>query len=265
LILITSTQRAVRDLRQGTLSPRLWILLAWNDLEAKYRRTILGTFWQTLTSAAYIVGLTVVFSSIRGHRGDEFVLYLAAGYTAFSLISGFVSSGANAFQRGASLLMAYDLPASIHVYRAVTNEFIMFAHSLVIMLGVWIYSETWPTVNTLLLFPALILMFALGCGVVMTFGLLGARFRDVSPAVATVTSFLFLVTPIFWRREDLGSRTWIVDLNPFYHATNLIRRPLMGEAPDPINWYVCIAMAIVSLILGTLGFIKYRRQLVYWL
>lgn len=246
-------------------SPRLWVLLAWNDLEAKYRRTILGTFWQTLTSAAYIVGLAVIFSTIRLRNTENFILYLAAGYTAFSLFSGFVGAGASAFTRGRSLLVAYTLPASIHVFRAVTNEYIMLAHSLAIMVGVWIYTGVWPTLYTLLLIPALILMFVAGWGIVMTFGLLGSRFRDVAPAVSTATSFLFLVTPIFWRREDLASKVWIVDFNPFYHAVNLIRRPLMGEAPDPVNWYVCGGIAAVMVTIGVLGFLRYRRQLVYWL
>ena len=264
-ILITSTQRAVQDLLDGLKSPGLWLLLAWNDLEAKYRRTILGTFWQTLTMAAYIVGLAVVFSTIRQRNMENFLLYLAAGFTGFSLITGFLGSGVSAFHRGVALLKAYDLPASIHVFRTVANEYILFAHSFVIMAAVWIYTGTWPTVFTLLIIPAAVLLFFLGIGVVLCMGLLGARFRDVSPATTTLVSFMFLVTPIFWLRSDLGDRAWVADYNPLYHATNLIRAPLMGEAPDPINWYVCLGMAAVSLIFGILGFIRYRRQLVYWL
>lgn len=263
--MITSTQRAAQDLLTGLRSPRIWLLLAWQDLEAKYRRTILGTFWQTLTMAAYIAGLAVVFSTLRQRNMENFILYLAAGFTGFSLITGFLTGGVGAFHRGEALLKAYDLPASLHVFRTVSNEFILFGHSLAIMAAVWIYTESPPTLYTLLLLPASALMFVLGIGVVLCMGLLGARFRDVSPATTTVTSFMFLVTPIFWLREDLGDRVWVVDYNPLYHATNLIRRPLMGEAPDPINWYVCAGLAAASLILGVAGFLRHRRQLVYWL
>lgn len=263
--MITSTQRAVQDLLTGLRSPSIWFLLAWNDLEAKYRRTILGTFWQTLTMAAYIVGLTVVFSTIRQRGMENFILYLAAGFTGFGLMSGFFTSGTSAFHRALPLLRAYDLPASIHVFRAVVNEYILFGHSIVIMAAVWIYTGVWPTLYTLLLFPAAALLFVAGVGCVMCTGLLSARFRDVAPAVQTLVSFLLLVTPIFWVREDLGDKVWVADFNPMYHAMNLIRRPLMGEAPDLINWYVCGGIAVVSVILGLYGFIKYRRQLVYWL
>lgn len=263
--MITSTQRAAQDLLSGLRSPGIWLLLAWNDLEARYRRTILGTFWQTLTMAAYIVGLAVVFSTIRVRSMENFLLYLSAGFTGFSLISGFLGSGVTAFHRGQALLKSYDLPASIHVFRTVANEYILFAHSLVIMAAVWIYTGVYPTFYTLLIIPAAALMFVVGVGLVLCVGLLGARFRDVSPAMTTLMSFMFLVTPIFWLREDLGDRTWVADFNPMYHAMNLIRRPLMGEAPDLLNWYVCAGMAAVSVAIGVLAFIKHRRQLVYWL
>lgn len=263
--MITSTQRAAKDLLDGVKSPKIWFLLAWSDLEARYRRTILGTFWQTLTMAAYIVGLAVVFSTIRVRQMDNFLLYLSAGFTGFSLISGFLGSGVGAFHRGQALLKSYDLPASIHVFRTVANEYILFAHSAVIMAAVWIYTGSYPTLYTLLLIPAAALMFLAGVGLVMCVGLLGARFRDVSPAMTTLMSFMFLVTPIFWQREDLGERTWLADFNPIYHAMNLIRRPLMGEAPDLINWYVCAGIAVVSLLIGIASFLQHRRQLVYWL
>ena len=263
--MIKSTNRAVEDLLAGLRSPRLWVLLAWNDLEARYRRTILGTFWQTLTMAAYIVGLAVVFSTIRAQNMENFLVYLAAGFTGFSLITGFLGSGVGAFHRGEALLKSYDMPASIHVFRSVVNEYILVGHSMILIAGVWIYTSTLPTAYTLLLIPAVALLFLVGVGVVLCMGLLGARFRDVTPATTTLISFMFLVTPIFWRREDLGDRAWIADYNPLYHATNLIRRPLMGEAPDPLNWYVCLGLAAGGLLVGVLCFVRYRRRLVYWL
>lgn len=263
--MINSTNRAIEDLVAGLRSPRLWALLAWNDLEARYRRTILGTFWQTLTMAAYIVGLAVVFATIRAQNMENFLLYLAAGFSGFSLITGFINSGVSTFHRGEALLKSFDMPASIHVFRTVVNEYILFGHSLVLMAGVWIYTLTMPTAYVLLLVPAIALLFIAGVGIVLCIGLLGARFRDVAPATTTLTSFMFLVTPVFWRREDLGDRTWIADYNPLYHAMNLVRRPLMGQAPDPLNWYVCLGLAVGSLLLGLLCFVRYRARLVYWL
>jgi ABC-type polysaccharide/polyol phosphate export permease len=133
------------------------------------------------------------------------------------------------------------------------------------MIGVWIYTGSYPNMNTLLIVPVSALLFFLGVGITLCMGLLGARFRDVFPAVTTITSFMFLVTPIFWSRDDLGDRVWVADYNPLYHAMNLVRRPLMGEIPDPANWYVCIGLAIGSLTIGIAAFLRYRRQLVYWL
>lgn len=263
--MITSTQRAVGDLLAGLRSPRVWLLLAWTDLEARYRRTILGTFWQTLTMAGYILGLAFVFGAIRGRDLHDYLLYLAAGITAWQLIVGFVAEGASTFFRGANLLRAYNLPASLHIFRVVVNNYITFAHGLVILILVYFYTGNVPNLYTLWVIPAIILFFFMGIGIVMCMGLLGARFRDVDPAVATLMSFLFIMTPIFWQREDLTTRQWIADYNPFYHLVQLIRSPIMGEAPSLTNWSVGLSICVVSLVVGTYSFIRHRQQITYWL
>ena len=261
----TSTQRAVHDLWAGLKSPRIWLLLAWYDLEARYRRTILGPLWHTLTMAGWIIGLAVIFSTIRYRSDETFLVYLSAGVTGWTLLAGILSEASTAFQRGANLLSTYDLPASVHIFRSVTNQLIMFAHTLVVMAGILIYTGTALTPYSLLLIPALGLYFVFGVGATMCLALLGARFRDVAPALGAMLAFLFLVTPVFWRRESLGDRTWIADYNPLYHVLEIIRSPLMGVPADPASWGVATALAIGLTAVGTLAFVRFRRVLNYWI
>ena len=261
----TSTQRAAHDLWAGFKSPRIWLLLAWYDLEARYRRTILGPLWHTLTMAGWIVGLAVIFSTVRYRDDDGFLLYLSAGVTGWTLLAGMLGEGSSAFQRGGNLLATYDLPASVHIFRSVMNQLIMFAHTLVVMAGILIYTGTGLTLHSLMIIPAVGLYFVFGVGATMCLALLGARFRDVSPALGAALAFMFLVTPVFWRKESLGDRMWIADYNPLYHLLEVIRAPLMGQPAAPVSWGVAVVLAIGLTAVGTLAFMRFRRVLNYWI
>jgi len=57
-------QRALADLREGILQWRLAAALAWGDIKHRYRGSVLGPFWVTLTTAAMVVALGFFYSHI---------------------------------------------------------------------------------------------------------------------------------------------------------------------------------------------------------
>lgn len=258
------SQRALDDLVRGAKSFRVWTLLAHDDLQARYRRTVLGPFWQTILHAGMIIGLTILFSNVLKRPVNEFLLYVTAGVTGWTLITGLLLEGSTAFSRGQPLIQAYDLPASLHVFRVVLNQMIVFAHNLVVYAGVILFTQMWPTPSLLLLAPGLTVIFLAGVGWALVFGLLGARFRDVTPAIGAATTILFLLTPIFWHRADIENAPWFVDYNPLYHLLELVRQPLMGGYATPANWAAGLAVAAASLVVGAYAFVAYRRQISYW-
>ncbi|MCH7539362.1 MAG: hypothetical protein IH999_03010 [Proteobacteria bacterium] len=56
------------DIAAGIRSWRLWTAWAWIDTRQRYRRSVLGPFWITLSLGAWIVGLGVVFSILFGMK-----------------------------------------------------------------------------------------------------------------------------------------------------------------------------------------------------
>jgi ABC-type polysaccharide/polyol phosphate export permease len=76
----------------------------------------------------------------------------------------------------------------------------------------------------------------------------------------------FLVTPIIWEPGSISDRIgWVVDLNPFYHLLEILRRPMLGELPAAIHWIVATAIAAVSLLAGNWMFRRYSRPLPFWI
>ena len=58
--------------------------------------------------------------------------------------------------------------------------------------------------------------------------LLGARYRDFYQLVPIVLQLAFLLSPILYRKDNLGAMAWTADLNPLYGVLSHIRHSLMA-------------------------------------
>jgi ABC-type polysaccharide/polyol phosphate export permease len=94
---------------------------------------------------------------------------------------------------------------------------------------------------------------------------LGTRFRDIPPIVATITQVMIFATPIMWPVSALGEHTLIANINPFHHLVDIIRAPLLGQAPEALSWYVCLGMAAGGILVAMLVLRRASRLIVYWL
>jgi len=123
------------------------------------------------------------------------------------------------------------------------------------------------TLPTLILFiPAVMVYSVAAIGVTLGLSVLGARFRDLNPAISSIMILVFLITPIFWQRSGMApSKAWLVDYNPFYHLIEIGRRPLLGQFAAPIDWVVSASIAAGLLLAGSLVFMNMRRKIYYWI
>ena len=54
----------MRDLYYGIHAWRLWITLGWNDIALRYRRSVLGPLWMTLSMGILVISLGFIYSQI---------------------------------------------------------------------------------------------------------------------------------------------------------------------------------------------------------
>ena len=79
---------------------------------------------------------------------------------------------------------------------------------------------------------------------------------------------LFFVTPIIWSRPFFRQSlhgACSSDLNPFAHYVAIWRKPLMGEYPDALSWFVTGGLTFLGLCLAFVAFARYRREVVFWI
>ncbi len=258
---------ALLDIRQGVASWPKWSRLAWSDVKGRYRRTVLGPFWATLSLGIMIFAMSVVMSRLFGADLKQFLPYLTSGMVTWTLLSALVTDGTSVFINAESLIKSLRFPLATLVCAAVWRNIIIFAHNLAIYVLVMVVMAIPVTLSTLLLFPALLLYAVNALWVGILLGIFAARFRDISPVVVAVLQVIVFVTPIFWNGDQIKGKLGILltDFNVFNHFVQIVRSPLLGNAPHLLNWAVVLGVTLVGWGVSFVMFARYRRRIAYWI
>jgi ABC-2 type transport system permease protein/lipopolysaccharide transport system permease protein len=255
---------ALTDLREGLAHWELWVMLGWNDIRQRYRRSIVGPFWITISMAAMIGGLGYMYAGLFNQKLDEYLVYLAAGIIVFNFISSVLTDGTHVFISSARPILQAKAPMSIYVYQMIWRNILIFLHNISIMVILVVVFQVKLGLGVLLALAGLALLTVNGVWAGLLLGALSARFRDIPPIVASLMQVAFFLTPIFWKREHLPDREAFVDLNPFYYFVEVVRMPLLGHTPPARVWLVVLAMTVVGGLVSLLFFARYRRRIAYW-
>ena len=192
--------------------------------------------------------------------------YFCSGMIAWSYIETIISEGCVVFIGNEGLIKQLKFSYMMLVCAVVWRNVLVFVHNLIILCLIALTGSVPVNANTLLIFPALALTFVTGTWVVLMMGLVCARFRDMTQVVASLLQLSMLVTPIFWKPDQLDAAAHhLVDFNILHHYVDLLRAPLMGRAPSALTWILVTLCSVAGWIASLALFLRFRRRLVYWL
>ena len=261
--------RAWGDLVTGFGKRELWLHLGWQDIKQRYRRSVLGPIWITIATGTMAVALGGLYSTLFHLSLAEHLPYVTLGLIIWNLINASILEGADVFVANEGLIKQLPTPLSVHVYRLVWRQVLLFAHNIIIFVIIAaIFPKPWSWAD-LSVIPALALIVANCVWVALCFGILATRYRDISPLLGSLVQLLFYVTPIIWndqtlRGQDAGTWLKIVELNPLLHYVDIVRAPLLGEHQELRHWYVVIGLTIGGWIVAALAMRQYRARVPYW-
>lgn len=259
-----SVPNAVADFVDGLRRWELWGTLGWHDIRQRYRRSVIGPFWLTISMGMMVFGLAYVYGTIFSQPLDKYLPYVAVGMIVFGLITSIANDASQVFILSSRAILQTRAPLSLYVYQMLWRNLLMFAHNALIYLIIVLFFPVGLGLVSLLAIPGLILVIVLSVFVSMILATLSARFRDVPPIVANVTQIAFFLTPIFWTTSALKGREEFIYLNPFYYMLEVVRMPLLGEAPPASIWLTVIGMTVASGVAAILFFARFRARVAYW-
>lgn len=266
MFVVPNYSAALSDFSKGIQNWKMWGRLGWQENKRRYRRTVIGPFWTTLSLGVFIGVLGIVWSRLWNQDPKIFLPYLCSGMIVWGLISAIINEGCSMFVSAEGLIKQLRFPYTLLACTVVWRNLIVFFHNLLIFFFVSLYAGFNLTWNSFLVFPGLALIFLNGIWVSILLGLFCSRYRDIQQVISSILTVSVFVTPIFFTPEQLGSRgLFVVDFNLLFHYLNIVRAPILGKAPDVLNWAISVSGTFVGWGITLFFFSRFRRRIPYWL
>jgi ABC-2 type transport system permease protein len=257
-----------QDFYAGAKRVSLWQTLAWQDIKGRYRRTVLGPLWLTVSTGVFISAVGILYAGIFGQSPENYIPHFAIGMIIWHFIFGTIQSQSIVFINSSNVATNLSIQKSVFIYHQTVKEFYIFLHNfIIIILVMLIFNIPWSFAQlTSLLGIALIALngffFAISVGVVCL------RYRDIPHIIANIMQVMFFLTPVVWKIDNLAKSknlATVMTLNPFYHFIEIVRWPFLHAEPAPaLSWQITLTITVVF---GLASIVFYRQQLnkiPYW-
>ena len=124
--------RAFGDIRKAVDQRELWGHLGWQDIKQRYRRSVIGPLWITISMAVTAAALGGLYSQLFGQPIGTFMPYVTVGFMIWYFISACVLEGTETFIANEGLIRFLPAPLMIYVFRTVWRQILFFAHNVVV-------------------------------------------------------------------------------------------------------------------------------------
>lgn len=262
-------RESAHDYLLSILKYQSWTFLGWQDIKLRYKRSLLGPLWITISTAIMISTMGMLYGGLFKIDLAEYFPFLAIGLIIWSYFSSVVTDACQVFENAGPLIKQTRLPISIYCFRMVWRNILIFFHNLIVFVFVCFYfNKDISFFNLIYSLLGFVFVSFTAVHISILIGSSTIRYRDLSPVIMSLMQVSFFLTPIMWMPNVLNSRNisfLLIKINPFYNYIEIIRAPLLS---DPFPWFSwCYSISVTFLLmLITLVFLgKYKHRIVYWL
>lgn len=260
------TEAAYEDIRSALSRWRLWSMLGWLDVKQRYHRAVIGPFWITISMTVLVGSLGVLYAGIFRQEISVFLPYITAGFIVWFYFSSIVQESTGVFTSSEGLIKYGGLPLFLHILRMIYRNFIVAGHNLVVMLLVYTWQPHLLNWNLILFIPGLLLVFANLVWIASIVGILCTRFRDLPPIIGNLLQIMIFISPVMYQRSALPpDLSFIVYFNPLFYVIEVMRAPMLGEAPPKIAYVILTIFAVVGWFVAFRFYARTRGRIAYWL
>jgi lipopolysaccharide transport system permease protein len=259
-------QLMLQDIKGGLQQWRIWLILSWQDIRIRYRRSQLGPFWLTISMAITIYTMGLLYGHLFKFEIRNYFPYLAAGMLTWNMVSLLISEGTNAFVGAEHFIKQIKVPYSVFVMRVICRNLIIFAHTIIVVVPLFFIFHIKVTPAILMFIPGMLLLILNAFFFGLVLAIIGARYRDVAQLITSVIQVIFFLTPIMWNPAFLPEKYqhWVM-LNPFMHLIEIVRAPMMSTMPAWYSFVFVCVLTVLGALLACYLLAKTRDRIIYWL
>jgi lipopolysaccharide transport system permease protein len=249
----------------GLKNYQSWFFLGYHEILLKYRRSILGPIWSTITVTLLIILLSFLWSKIFSLKLDLYVPYFSIGYILWIFFSNTLNEACSVLSENTTIIKQTNIPVLSFSLKLLFKNIFLLAHNFIIIIIVLLLFCDVYLIDLLVSLSFLILMFVFLTNLSVFISIVSARFFDFSQLVINLIQLAFFLTPIIWEPSFLGDKIWVTQLNPLYHWFDFIRQPLIGGDISNLSLAVIISTLISSFILAIFSIGLSYKKIPLWL
>ena len=238
--------------------------MAWSDIRARYKRSVLGPGWITISTAVGVVGLGFIWSELFHQDRSTYIPTLTVGLIFWQFISGCITESGGILGRQSNTIRNFNLPLSMYSAQLVLRQSINLAHSLpLFFIVVLVVGRPW-SINMMLFIPNFLLVAANLYWMTLLIGILGARFRDLEYFISMIMPLMMFISPVMFRPNALPFSARYIWLNPLADMIEIVRAPLLGEMTPSFLYGANIGLLLVGSTVTLLLFNAKRNRIAFW-
>lgn len=256
----------LKDLVEAFKQHELWMTLGWNDVLGRYKRSVLGPFWITLSMLVTLCAMGPLYGSLFNKELSSFLPHLALGLIFWTFLSSTLIECSSIYNDSTAYLKQIKLPASLFILRVLYRQCCILLHNCLLIPLVFLFFNIPINFNILLIIPSLIitLLFLYSIGIIIA--LFCTRYRDMVPVVQSMMGLLFFVTPILWSIDQLPeAKQHIISFNIFSSYLEILRKPILGHIPNFSEWIISLCLALSLFVISLLLLKKYQHRITFWI
>jgi lipopolysaccharide transport system permease protein len=235
------------------------------DIGMRYRRSLLGPFWISLSMAALVVGLASIYGRLFDQEFHEYLYWIAASFLIWFFISSLITEGMQVAIEAEPQLRSLPIPIPVLAARIVYRNLIVFLHNAIVIVALMALFGMRPTPAMVMVIPAVAVNMMFGFCAALVLGPLCLRFRDVAQVIISLMQIFFFVTPIMWNPDQHRVPEVFVQYNPLYYLVEIFREPLLGRFPSVEMWEIALALVGVMAASAVITLTASRSKIFVWL
>jgi len=256
---------AIQDVLDGV---RLWRLawsLGWLDIRLRYRGSMLGPFWLTISTGVMVASLGFLYSTLWHIELRSYLPFLALSQILWGFLGTLVSESCTAFTDSEGVIRSVRMPNFVFALRVLIRNILVLAHNICVVVLVFLALDVWPGKVVLLAIPAIPVWIIDALALSLLLGGICARFRDIMPIVNSVMMIAFFLSPVIWKPEQLGDGAYWLPFNPFYDLLEILRAPILGEPASLAVWAAAIGYSALLCGVSWTFFLRARGRIAFWI
>ena len=242
-------------------SRHLWWFTATSRTRARFARTALGSFWLGFSNLLSIATLGIVYGTVFAVTDfKSYLIYLGIGLVVWNSICSSISSAPMLFINNRSNIQNLKLKPIFYVLEEWAFQIQTFFQSFVLVFLVLIFFNKSLFYNLIVsswipFFNLLVFLFWFP----LIIALISLRFSDFAQLVPIALQLIFLISPILYRKENLGDLSWISNINFFYILIDSLRNSLINSDVN-YNSQLWILSINISGLLISLLFLHFQNR-----